>query len=247
MISKLNRFVEPVKPDVSKKSFPPLEESTLAEAVDMVNSGGIQLLYDDKNVIKAFADNWQARHHARIQALRSNYLLKQVEDEDAEKERCAGELDSSTPLPDLEAKWAAISTCPVYGDLNLTLKATVVSMPTISGVSKDVRTGEIVAMMTYKGDPIIIGTFMEGAPDCQVYMLREIESFFLSRVILPSIMDGKADDAASTWDDATEILCTLRTRVQTGRVRFLRALSQLLLLESSENRIKADLVRGAAQ
>lgn len=136
---------------------------------------------------------------------------------------------------------------PPKGNLDVTVEPVIISMPTLEGKGKDVRTGEIIATLTYKGDAILVGTFHENTENVIVNVMPGIESFLLRMIAVPSIMAGKSHEANSIWNTTVSTMRALLQNARQSPAALMQTLSQLLLLESSENRIKADLVRGAAQ
>lgn len=326
LIAKLNRFVEPVEleePDKEvcstpvrlelpemieppvgeppkeepKKAAPSVEDMTLAEVMALVESNSTRLAYEDRNNIRAFFGSWQARHHANVQRMRSDYLMQRVEEEAAVKEKYRRDLEAkkeeilerlaryeldtgvpffewncTTAIPQLAAsegkgvtpadvvaemvepdvdpddKWRDISECPVKGNLDVRVEPVVVSMPTLEGKGKDVRTGELIVTLSYKGDVIIAGSFQESTQRFYMASMQGIESFLLRMVALPSILDGKAEDSDHIiWNTTLGTMRALLQRAGKDMPSFMHTMAHLLLLETRENQEKADLIRRVIQ
>lgn len=152
------------------------------------------------------------------------------------------------PDIDPDAKWHAISECPAKGNLDVKVEPVAISMPTLDGKSKDVRTGELIVTLSYKGDAIIAGSCSESTQKFFISSMQGIESFLLRMVALPSILNGDAEDSAHTiWNTTLGTMRSLLQRASKDVPSFMQTMAHLLLLETKENQEKVDLIRLAIQ
>lgn len=118
LIAKLDRFVEPVERDETDKAacsapvklelpetpetpeeepktvVPAVEDMTLSEVIEFVASDSQRRFHSDEESIRSFEARWQAQHHEYTQRMRSDYLMKQVEEEAIAKEQYRRDIEA---------------------------------------------------------------------------------------------------------------------------------------------------------